>query len=109
MQPKKLQSRTIDRVLYFVLLEWVSDIGRFALRLLSLNKIILPKTDSLTYASEIKIQKGALSAARLSVKLFAIDMLCFFVGVVFLVALFLLTIYMLAKTSGPIPPIHEWR
>jgi len=109
MQPRKLQSRTIDRVLYFVLLEWVSDSGRFALRLVSLNKIIFPKTDSLTYESEIKKQKGFLSATRLSAKLFAIDVLYFFVGVVFLAALCLLMIYILAKTFGPIPPIHEWR
>ncbi|OAM52814.1 hypothetical protein A7981_05070 [Methylovorus sp. MM2] len=109
METRKMQSRTIDRALYFVLLEWVSDIGRFALRLLSLNIISFPKTDSLSYESEVKKQKGFVSAVRLSAKHFAIDMLYFFVGLVFLAALFLLAFYVLAKTFGPIPSIHEWR
>ena len=109
METSKFQSKTIDLVLYFFLLGWVSDIGRFALRLLSLNKIHLPKTDWLTYQSEIKKQKGIVNTARFSAKHVVIETFYFLVGMVFLVALFLLTIYVLAKVFGPIPPIHEWR
>lgn len=103
-----MQSRTIDRVLHCVLLEWVSDIGRFTVRLLSLNKIDLPKTDAFSSAAAIKAQKGFVRAVTHIVKLFVIDMLYFFVGLVSILAIFFATLYMLAKALGPIPPIHEW-
>jgi hypothetical protein len=109
METTKSPSRKINRVLYFVLLEWVSDAGRFALRLFALNRLHLPKTDSLSYESDIEKQKGFARRMRFSAKTFVIDMLYFFVGLIFLTAIFLLTIYIAAKVFGPIPPIHEWR
>ena len=108
METSKSRTRTIDRVLYFVLLEWVSDAGRLALRLLSLDRLHLPKTDSLSYEVEIEKRKGFAGRIWFSAKTFVIDMLYFFVGLIVLTAIFFLTIYIAAITFGPIPPIHEW-
>ena len=104
-----MQIRTIDRALYFVLLEWVSDIGHQSLRFLTLNKISFPKTDYDSYIFEVKKKTGFAHFTKISAKLLVADMFYFFVGLVSLAAFFLLTIYVIAKIFGPIPSVHEWR
>jgi hypothetical protein len=103
------ESKKRRRVLDTLNFQWISNTGRFVLRVLSVGKVNFPKADLAGYRFELEKTKGFGSRLWLTVRYIAMDSIYFPIGLVFWIAIFFFGIYMFVKLVGPMPSVHMWR
>ena len=109
MGTMKEESRKKRRVLDAAHIHWISNTGRFVLRVLTAGRVSFPEADMASYRSELEKTKSFGSRLWITLRYIAMDSIYFPIGLVFWVAVFFFGLYMFVKLLGPIPSLHEWR
>jgi len=100
-----IESRSLskfEKIVDFLLLGWVSSIGRVFVSYLFLNKKVFPKTDSLSFETNLTSQSGVLEKFWFTFKTFLFDIIYFLFGLSALFILYIALMYLLPAIFGPI-------
>ena len=107
--PLIMRLRKMLLLLYIVRLCWVGDIGYFLLKLITFNKVKIPKYTSILIRDVSLSELGFFKKLTISFRDTLVDLFYFIVGILFLLLIIRLFIFIYVINWGPIPSLHEWR